>query len=101
MKKLCALSETLRDSSVPINRSMLTRYTPETFQKECTLILEQLQEKGMFSLAREVAELAELPADRVVTQEVRHGAAVGSPPGVSAIGSTENISSCLFVLEAL
>jgi len=97
VKKLCALSETLRDSSVPINRSMLTRYTPETFQKECTSILEQLQEKGMFSLAREVAELAELPAD----SEVRHGAAVGSPPGVSAIGSTENISSCLFVLEAL
>eukprot|EP00076_Gallus_gallus_P010413 XP_004943994.1 spatacsin isoform X3 [Gallus gallus] len=70
VKKLCALSETLRDSSVPINRSMLTRYTPETFQKECTSILEQLQEKGMFSLAREVAELAELPADSVVTQEI-------------------------------
>ncbi|POI28481.1 hypothetical protein CIB84_007767, partial [Bambusicola thoracicus] len=70
VKKLCALSEILRDSSVPINRSMLTGYTPETFQNECRSILEQLQEKGMFSLAREVAELAELPADSVVTREI-------------------------------
>ncbi|KAM6257437.1 spatacsin [Porphyrio hochstetteri] len=70
VKKLCALSETLRDSSIPINHSILTSYSMETFQRECRLILEQLQEKGMFSLAREVAALAELPMDNVVTQEV-------------------------------
>ncbi|KAM6059562.1 spatacsin [Theristicus caerulescens] len=70
VKKLCALSEALKDSSISINRSMLTSYNMETFQSECRSILEQLQEKGMFSLAREVAALAELPVDNVVTQEV-------------------------------
>ncbi|NWW47329.1 SPTCS protein, partial [Pedionomus torquatus] len=70
MKKLCALSETLRDSSVSINRSILTSSSVETFRSECGSILEQLQERGMFSLAREVAALAELPVDNVVIQEV-------------------------------
>ncbi|NWU83240.1 SPTCS protein, partial [Onychorhynchus coronatus] len=70
VKKLCALSETLRDSSISINRSILMSYSLETFQRECRSILEQLQEKGMFCLAREVAALAELPVDSVVTQEV-------------------------------
>uniref|UniRef100_A0A8B9Z8D1 SPG11 vesicle trafficking associated, spatacsin n=1 Tax=Buteo japonicus TaxID=224669 RepID=A0A8B9Z8D1_9AVES len=63
MKKLCALSETLKDSFISINRSILTSHNMETFQSECRSILEQLQEKGMFSLAREVAALAELPMD--------------------------------------
>lgn len=70
VKKLCALSETLKDSSTAINRSILTSYDMEVFQSECRSILEQLQEKGMFSLAREVVALAELPVDNVVTQEV-------------------------------
>ncbi|XP_009978070.1 PREDICTED: spatacsin, partial [Tauraco erythrolophus] len=70
VKKLCALSETLKDSSVSINRSVLTSHSMATFQSECGSILEQLQERGMFSLAREVAALAELPVDNVVTQEV-------------------------------
>uniref|UniRef100_A0A8C6J4R2 Uncharacterized protein n=1 Tax=Melopsittacus undulatus TaxID=13146 RepID=A0A8C6J4R2_MELUD len=69
VKKLCALSEILKDSSIAINRSILTSSDLETFQSECRSILEQLQEKGMFSLAREVAALAELPMDSVVTQE--------------------------------
>uniref|UniRef100_A0A8V5GWZ4 Uncharacterized protein n=1 Tax=Melopsittacus undulatus TaxID=13146 RepID=A0A8V5GWZ4_MELUD len=71
VKKLCALSEILKDSSIAINRSILTSSDLETFQSECRSILEQLQEKGMFSLAREVAALAELPMDSVVTQEVQ------------------------------
>ncbi|NXK29245.1 SPTCS protein, partial [Arenaria interpres] len=70
VRKLCALSETLRDSSISINRSILTSSSVETFRSECRSILEQLQEKGMFSLAREVAALAELPVDNVVIQEV-------------------------------
>ncbi|NWX91422.1 SPTCS protein, partial [Nothoprocta pentlandii] len=70
VKKLCALSETLQDSSISINRSILTGYSAERFQSECRSILGQLQDKGMFSLARKVAELAELPVDNVVTQEV-------------------------------
>ncbi|NXX04372.1 SPTCS protein, partial [Larus smithsonianus] len=70
VKKLCALSESLKDSSISINRSVLTSYSMETLQSECRSVLEQLQEKGMFSLAREVAALAELPVDNVVIQEV-------------------------------
>ncbi|NXA55832.1 SPTCS protein, partial [Nothocercus julius] len=70
VKKLCALSEILQDSSISINRSVLAAYSTETFQNECRSILEQLQDKGMFSLARKVAELAKLPVDNVVTQEV-------------------------------
>ncbi|XP_009068251.1 PREDICTED: spatacsin, partial [Acanthisitta chloris] len=70
VKKLCALSETLKDSSISIHRSILTCSSLETFQRQCTSILEQLQEQGMFWLAREVATLAELPVDSVLTQEV-------------------------------
>ncbi|XP_027544005.1 spatacsin [Neopelma chrysocephalum] len=70
VKKLCALSESLKDSSIPMNRSILSSCSLETFQRECRSILEQLQEKGMFCLAREVAALAELPVDSVVTREV-------------------------------
>ncbi|NXS98172.1 SPTCS protein, partial [Jacana jacana] len=70
VKKLCALSEILRDSSISINRSILTSSRVETFRSECGSILERLQERGMFSLAREVAALAELPVDNVVIQEV-------------------------------
>ncbi|NXQ10949.1 SPTCS protein, partial [Peucedramus taeniatus] len=70
LKRLCALSEALRDSSISISRSILTSCSLEAFQGECSSIVEQLQEKGMFSLAREVAALAELPVDSVVTHEV-------------------------------
>ncbi|XP_038002943.1 spatacsin [Motacilla alba alba] len=70
LKRLCALSEALRDSSISISRSVLTSCSLQAFQGECSSILEQLQEKGMFSLAREVAALAELPVDSVVTHEV-------------------------------
>lgn len=96
VKKLCALSEILKGSSVPVNPSMLTRFSPETFQNECRSILEQLQEKGLFSLARKVAELAELPADSVVTREVRHREQWWSP-GASVIGSIGNIALCFCV----
>ncbi|XP_048723410.2 spatacsin isoform X2 [Caretta caretta] len=70
VKKLCALSQILKDSSISINRSILTSYDTEYFQNECRSVLEQLQERGLFSLARKVAELAELPVDSVVIQEV-------------------------------
>ncbi|XP_065415178.1 spatacsin isoform X6 [Chrysemys picta bellii] len=70
VKKLCALSQILKDSSISINRSILTSYDAEHFQNECRSVLEQLQERGLFSLARKVAELGELPVDGVVIQEV-------------------------------
>ncbi|XP_019388741.1 PREDICTED: spatacsin, partial [Crocodylus porosus] len=70
VKKLCVLGQILKDSSISINRAILTNYNTETFQNECRSILEQLQDGGMFSLARKVAELAELSVDSVVIQEV-------------------------------
>ncbi|KAL9837567.1 LOW QUALITY PROTEIN: spatacsin-like [Geothlypis trichas] len=70
LQRLCALSEALRDSSISISRSMLAPCSLEAFQGQCSSILEQLQDRGMFSLAREVAALAELPVDSVVTHEV-------------------------------
>ncbi|NXQ57464.1 SPTCS protein, partial [Anthoscopus minutus] len=70
VKRLCALSQALRGSSIPLSRSMLSSCSLQGFQGECSSLLEQLQEKGMFSLAREVAALAELPVDSVVTHEV-------------------------------
>ncbi|XP_054128500.1 spatacsin [Melozone crissalis] len=70
LRRLCALSEALRDSSIPISRSILAPCSLEAFQGQCSSVLEQLQEKGMFGLAREVAALAELPVDSVVIHEV-------------------------------
>uniref|UniRef100_A0A8C8R5G6 SPG11 vesicle trafficking associated, spatacsin n=1 Tax=Pelusios castaneus TaxID=367368 RepID=A0A8C8R5G6_9SAUR len=70
VKKLCALSQILKGSSISINRSILTSYDTANFQNECRSVLEQLQERGLFSLARKVAELAELPVDSVVIREV-------------------------------
>ncbi|KAF7239600.1 Spatacsin [Varanus komodoensis] len=69
-KKLSALSYILRDSPLSVDRAILTNYTAENFQNECSRILEQLQERSAFSTAREVAELAELPMDNIVIQEV-------------------------------
>ncbi|XP_066490937.1 spatacsin [Tiliqua scincoides] len=70
MKRLSALSWILKDSSISIDRAILSSYTPENFQNECRRILELLQERSCFSTARAVAELAELPVDNVIVQEV-------------------------------
>ncbi|NXQ27812.1 SPTCS protein, partial [Alaudala cheleensis] len=70
VKRLCALSEALRGSSISISRSILSPCSLQEFQGQCRAILQQLQHKGMFSLAREVAALAGLPVDSVVTHEV-------------------------------
>ncbi|KAJ6662923.1 hypothetical protein lerEdw1_011127 [Lerista edwardsae] len=70
MKKLSVLSCILKDSSISIDRAILRSYTPENFQKECGRILELLQERSSFSTARAVAELAELPVDNIIVQEV-------------------------------
>nr|XP_008120270.1 PREDICTED: spatacsin [Anolis carolinensis] len=69
MRKLSALSDVLCGSPVSMDRALLCSYSPENFQKECRRILEQLQERSAFSVARSVAELAGLPVDNVVIQE--------------------------------
>uniref|UniRef100_A0A5F9CIS3 SPG11 vesicle trafficking associated, spatacsin n=1 Tax=Oryctolagus cuniculus TaxID=9986 RepID=A0A5F9CIS3_RABIT len=70
VKKLYALSQILKDTSIAISHRIITSYSIENFQHECRSILERLQTDGQFALARRVAELAELPVDNLVIKEV-------------------------------
>ncbi|XP_048337718.1 spatacsin isoform X2 [Sphaerodactylus townsendi] len=70
MKKLSGLCWILKDSSISISRALLSSYTPENFSNECARILEQLQERSWFSVAQAVAEMAGLPVDHIVVQEM-------------------------------
>ncbi|XP_072481651.1 spatacsin isoform X2 [Notamacropus eugenii] len=70
VKKLCMLSQILKDTSMAISHSLLTSYSTENFQQECRSIVERLQTEGQFALARKVAELAELPVDSLVIEEI-------------------------------
>ncbi|XP_004861775.1 spatacsin [Heterocephalus glaber] len=70
IKKLCVLSQILKDTSIPINHTVITSYSIEIFQHECRSILERLQTDGQFALARRIAELAELPVDNLVIEEI-------------------------------
>ncbi|XP_063106193.1 spatacsin isoform X2 [Cavia porcellus] len=70
VKKLCVLSQILKDTSIPINHTVITSYSIESFQHECRSILERLQTDGQFALARRIAELAELPVDNLVIEEI-------------------------------
>ncbi|XP_069480302.1 spatacsin [Ambystoma mexicanum] len=70
VKKLCALSKVLKDTSISIDRSVLSDYSPERLRQECASILEQLQKQGLFSLAKEVAALGDLPVDLLVIEEL-------------------------------
>ncbi|XP_043836659.1 LOW QUALITY PROTEIN: spatacsin [Dromiciops gliroides] len=70
VKKLCTLSQILKDTSIAINHSIITSYSTENFQQECRSIVERLQTEGQFALARKVAGLAELPVDSLVIEEI-------------------------------
>lgn len=71
VKKLCILSQILKDTSIAINNAIITSYSLQNFQHECKSILEKLETDGQFALAKRVAELAELPVDNLVIEEVR------------------------------
>uniref|UniRef100_U3FLG5 Spatacsin isoform 1 n=1 Tax=Callithrix jacchus TaxID=9483 RepID=U3FLG5_CALJA len=70
VKKLYVLCQILKDTSIAINLIIITSYSIENFQHECRSILERLQTDGQFALARRVAELAELPVDNLVIEEI-------------------------------
>ncbi|XP_047591702.1 spatacsin isoform X1 [Lutra lutra] len=70
VKKLCVLSQILKDTSIAINHVIISSYSLENFQHECKSILEKLETEGRFALARRVAELAELPVDNLVIEEI-------------------------------
>ncbi|XP_004408728.1 PREDICTED: spatacsin isoform X1 [Odobenus rosmarus divergens] len=70
VKKLCVLSQILKDTSIAISHGIISSYSLENFQHECRSILEKLETEGQFALARRVAELAELPVDNLVIEEI-------------------------------
>lgn len=49
---------------------LLESYSPDILQGECQNMLEKLQDSGLFHKARQVAELAGLPIDSLVINEV-------------------------------
>ncbi|XP_041074494.1 spatacsin-like isoform X1 [Polyodon spathula] len=69
-KKLSILSEILQDTRISISLPDLASSPAESLQNECRRVLGQLLEEGLFPLARRVAELAELPVDSLVIQEL-------------------------------
>ncbi|XP_072326506.1 spatacsin isoform X1 [Scyliorhinus torazame] len=69
-QRLSRLSQLLQDTSISIDRSLLINDNTDTLQNVCGKILDQLQKKGLFALARQVADLAQLPVDHLVVHEV-------------------------------
>ncbi|XP_029430632.1 spatacsin-like isoform X2 [Rhinatrema bivittatum] len=70
VRKLCALSQILEGTWVSIDRTILLHYSPDMLQQECSRVIQQLQERGAFLQARKVAELAQLPVDNLLIQEM-------------------------------
>uniref|UniRef100_A0AAZ3P5V7 Spatacsin C-terminal domain-containing protein n=1 Tax=Oncorhynchus tshawytscha TaxID=74940 RepID=A0AAZ3P5V7_ONCTS len=69
-KKLSFLSQVLQDTSVSLSPRLLESYSPDILQGECQNMLEKLQDSGLFHKARQVAELAGLPIDSLVINEL-------------------------------
>lgn len=69
-KKLSQLSQVLSDTPVLLSPCLLEDYSTSALQGECRKMLEQLQEMGLFTQARKVAQLAELPVDCLIINEL-------------------------------
>ncbi|KAI4883873.1 hypothetical protein NFI96_025740 [Prochilodus magdalenae] len=69
-KKLSQLSQILADTPVCLSPCLLEDYTPESMQGECQNMLKELQDLGLFSQARSVAELAGLPIDHLIVNQL-------------------------------
>ena len=70
MQKLCLLSQVLKDTPIAISPAVISSYSTENFQRECRSILEKLKADGQFAVARRVAELAALPVDSLLIEQV-------------------------------
>ncbi|XP_072255220.1 spatacsin [Pyxicephalus adspersus] len=68
--KLRALTDIIEDQAFFIRRELLSDYSPAALQEECQRILQILLDDRQFSLAHQVATLAELPTDNLVIEEV-------------------------------
>ncbi|XP_066523347.1 spatacsin isoform X2 [Hoplias malabaricus] len=69
-KKLSHLSQILAETPVCLSPCLLEEYSPERLQRECQSTVEELQELGLFSQARKVADLAGLPIDCLIVNEL-------------------------------
>eukprot|EP00079_Xenopus_tropicalis_P022344 XP_012814212.1 PREDICTED: spatacsin isoform X2 [Xenopus tropicalis] len=68
--KLSDLTSILQDHPIAISKELICHYSPEALQVECQRLIQMLLDKRIFSLAQRVAELAELPTDSIVIEEV-------------------------------
>lgn len=69
-KKLSQLSQVLADTPVPLSACLLEDYSSSGLQRESRRMMDELQELGLFTQARRVAQLAELPIDCLIVNEV-------------------------------
>ncbi|KAI5100334.1 spatacsin isoform 1 [Silurus meridionalis] len=69
-KKLSQLSQILAETPVPLSPCLLENYTTKSLQRECQRMLEELQDISLFCQARKVAELAGLPFDCLIINEL-------------------------------
>ncbi|CAM4733726.1 unnamed protein product [Leuciscus chuanchicus] len=70
-KKLSQLSQVLADTPVPLSACLLEDYSSAGLQRESRRMMDELQELGLFTQARRVAQLAELPIDCLIINELR------------------------------
>ncbi|XP_067293056.1 spatacsin [Pseudorasbora parva] len=70
-KKLSQLSQVLADTPVPLSPCLLEDYSSAGLQRESRRMMDELQDLGLFTQARRVAELAELPIDCLIINELR------------------------------
>lgn len=70
VQKLCLLSQVLKDTPIAISPAVISSYSTENFQRECRSILEKLKADGQFAVARRVAELAALPVDSLLIEQL-------------------------------
>ncbi|CAH2274570.1 spatacsin isoform X2 [Pelobates cultripes] len=68
--KLNDLTQILLDQPVCISKELLSDYSPGGLQRECQHLLDKLLGEKHFLIAQKVAELAGLPTDCLVKEEV-------------------------------
>uniref|UniRef100_S4RBS1 SPG11 vesicle trafficking associated, spatacsin n=1 Tax=Petromyzon marinus TaxID=7757 RepID=S4RBS1_PETMA len=69
---LSALLEILRGSGVCVAPSVLAEFSAEALRADCVRITASLQDRGLFTQAKEVAALVSLPVGDMVVNELIH-----------------------------
>ncbi|KAM4619363.1 spatacsin isoform 2-T2 [Polymixia lowei] len=69
-KKLSRLSQVLQGSSVALPHRLLQTCSPDLLQEEYQATVKHLQDQGLFSKARQVAELADLPVHSLLINQL-------------------------------